>query len=109
MSALRTLRGGKLVSLNGAIFTTSSGNILQPRNIDRMWHDILRLAGGPYRNFHVIRHTHATELLSAGVPIADISRRIGHAKISHTLDLYSHAIPRNDKVIAGKLEMIFGR
>lgn len=109
MAALRTLRSGKLVSFNGPIFTTASGNTLQPRNIDRMWHDILRRAGVPYRNFHVIRHTHATELLSAGVPIADISRRIGHSKISHTLDLYSHAIPRNDKVIASKLELIFGR
>jgi len=31
------------------------------------------------KNFHVLRHTYATTLLAAGVPIIDVSRALGHA------------------------------
>lgn len=41
-------------------------------------------------NFHSLRHTHATMLLEAGANIKDIQRRLGHSKISTTLDTYSH-------------------
>ncbi len=41
-------------------------------------------------NFHNLRHTHATILLENGANIKDIQRRLGHAKISTTMDIYSH-------------------
>lgn len=41
-------------------------------------------------NSHSFRHTHATMLLEAGVPIKEISTRLGHAGISITHDLYVH-------------------
>jgi len=59
-----------------------------------------------HKKFHALRHTHATELLANGVPLIDVSRRLGHAKASTTLDLYGHAIPGNDEKaaeMAGKL------
>ncbi|AJQ26878.1 tyrosine-type recombinase/integrase [Pelosinus fermentans] len=55
------------------------------------------------KNFHVIRHTYATTLLAANVPITDVSRALGHARVSTTLDIYSHAIPENSKLIADKI------
>ena len=41
-------------------------------------------------NFHSLRHTHATMLLEAGAEPKEIQKRLGHSKISTTLDTYSH-------------------
>ncbi|HBG1860693.1 tyrosine-type recombinase/integrase [Clostridioides difficile] len=51
-------------------------------------------------NFHSLRHTHATMLLENGANIKDIQHRLGHAKISTTMDTYSHVTNnmRNQRV-----------
>lgn len=41
-------------------------------------------------NFHALRHTHATMLMEAGANMKDIQERLGHSKISTTIDTYSH-------------------
>jgi len=43
--------------------------------------------------FHDVRHSHARQLLAAGVHPKIASERLGHSTIGITLDLYSHAIP----------------
>ena len=43
--------------------------------------------------FHGLRHTHITHLLMDNVPINVVAERAGHAKVSHTLDLYGHVLP----------------
>lgn len=60
-----------------------------------------------FRNFHALRHTYATTLLASGVPIVDVSRVLGHAKVSTTLDIYGHALPENSKMIADKIANAF--
>lgn len=47
--------------------------------------------------FHCFRHYHATQLLLKGVNVKEVSKRLGHAKIQTTLDLYAHWIPEMDK------------
>lgn len=47
----------------------------------------------PRIRLHDLRHTHATLMLAAGVHPKVVSERLGHASISMTLDVYSHAIP----------------
>lgn len=49
----------------------------------------------------------ATQLLAKGVSIAEVAKRLGHSKISHTLNLYSHAIPDYDKEIPNIIEKIY--
>ncbi len=39
---------------------------------------------------HWMRHTHATALLMAGVPVHVVSRRLGHGDVQTTLELYAH-------------------
>ena len=51
-----------------------------------------REAGVPDLSCHATRHTFVSLALDAGVPIQDISRAIGHAKISTTQDVYAHYI-----------------
>jgi integrase len=38
----------------------------------------------------MLRHTHASHLIWAGVPIPVFSARLGHANIQITVDLYGH-------------------
>ena len=39
---------------------------------------------------HWLRHSHATALLLSGVPVHVVSRRLGHADVQTTLQLYAH-------------------
>ena len=50
--------------------------------------------------FHCFRHYHATQLLLKGINVKEVSKRLGHAKIQTTLDLYAHWIPEMDKSAA---------
>ncbi len=89
------------------IFRTRNNTPLCPHNTERAWRAIVQKAGIPYRNFHVLRHTHATDLLARGVPIVEVARRLGHARVSHTLELYGHAIPRYDQKIADHVAQLY--
>ena len=108
MSAILSIKKSRKVeAIDGLIFRTRTNHPISPRNIEHSWKRLMEKLDIPYRNFHVIRHTHATDLLAAGVPIADVSRRLGHARISYTLDLYGHALPRTDKEIAAKVGTLY--
>lgn len=50
---------------------------------------------------HDLRHTHATLLLTAGVPLNAVSQRLGHASPSITLNVYGHVLRKaEDQAVA---------
>src|SRR5665647_3407800 len=51
-----------------------------------------------------VRHTHATQLLKAGVHPKVVSERLGHASIGITLDTYSHVMPGMQEEAAKKID-----
>lgn len=51
-----------------------------------------RRVGAPVISIHGLRHTHASLLLFAGVSIASVSRRLGHASMTTTQETYLHVI-----------------
>lgn len=54
---------------------------------------LITRAGVPLIRFHDLRHTHASLLLQQGVHPKVVSERLGHSKISITMDTYSHVLP----------------
>lgn len=46
----------------------------------------------PVISIHGLRHTHASLLLYAGVSIASVSKRLGHASMNTTQEIYLHVI-----------------
>ena len=52
---------------------------------------------------HALRHTCATLLLSAGVALHVVQRRLGHSKIEMTLNNYSHVLPAMQQDGAARL------
>jgi integrase len=88
----RLAAGGRWVE-NGLIFANSLGGPIHPRNLLRNFKQLLRDAGLPAIRFHDLRHTAASLMLNAGIPVIVVSRRLGHARASITLDVYGHLIP----------------
>ncbi len=54
----------------------------------------------PALSFHGLRHTHATLLLKAGVPLHVVSRRLGHASEAFTAYVYAHVLPGQQREAA---------
>ena len=55
---------------------------------------------------HKFRHTQASLLISEGVDILTVSKRLGHAKVSTTLDIYSHALAKSDEKASETLDSL---
>jgi integrase len=53
---------------------------------------------------HTLRHSHASILLSSGAPLAAVSKRLGHSKVSTTTDRYSHVLPQDEQKIIDILD-----
>lgn len=62
----------------------------------------------PEIRLHDLRHTGATLLIGNNADIETVSKRLGHAKPSVTLDIYSHALPENDKKASDMLGKMLG-
>lgn len=84
--------GGEHWKEHGLLFTNSLGGPIHPRNLVRDFKQLLRDAGLPTIRFHDLRHTAASLMLNHGVPVIVVSRRLGHAKPSITLDVYGHLL-----------------
>jgi len=57
-------------------------------------------------HFHSLRHTHATMLLESGAEPKDIQARLGHNKISTTMDTYTHVTKKMKNTTVNILEGI---
>ena len=53
---------------------------------------------------HDLRHTHASWLLAAGVPIHVVSARLGHESITTTVNTYGHLVNDADRLAADALD-----
>lgn len=62
-----------------------------------------RAAGLPTFRLHDLRHFMATMMLSEAVPLAVVSQRLNHARISTTVNVYAHALPAWDRPAAETL------
>lgn len=106
---LKRLTVDKVMYFDGYVFHTKNGTPYRMANFNKAWKAILLEAHIPYKNFHVLRHTHATQLLANGVPLLEVSKRLGHSTGSITLNLYGHAIKGYDEKIPEKVTSIFGK
>lgn len=69
------------------------GRPLKPVSLTHEWTRLLSKTSLPRIRFHDLRHTHASQMLAAGVHPKVASERLGHSTIGITLDLYSHVMP----------------
>lgn len=62
----------------------------------------------PRPRIHDLRHTHASTLLAAGVPIHIVQLRLGHESIKTTVDTYGHLLPDAQALAASAASLAFG-
>lgn len=71
------------IFVNGKIYNSTANSVLARhcKNVQV-----------PVISIHGLRHTHASLLLFAGVSIASVSKRLGHASMNTTQETYLHVI-----------------
>ena len=86
-----TLENGKVVD-NDMLFTKWNGEPMDPDIISSWFPKFLEAHDLPDVNFHSLRHSNASILIAAHVPITTVSGRLGHAQTSTTLNYYASAL-----------------
>jgi integrase len=85
------------------VFPTLDGGPQAPSAVSRAWGLVADALGMPEITFHGLRHTHASQLIDAGVDIVTISKRLGHASPDVTLRVYAHLFRRDDDKAAAAI------
>ena len=78
---------------NDYVFPNSSGHATHPDLFTGAFQRLVATLDLPRLRLHDLRHTHATLLLKAGVPIKVVSERLGHATPGFTMATYQHVLP----------------
>jgi len=84
------------------IFCHPDGNYIRPDVVTKAARRIAKKAGLKGVSLHTIRHSHGSQLLSLGVPLPAVSKRLGHANVHVTATVYSHALPE-DEIAAAQI------
>ena len=82
--------------------------LMKPRTSSTLWKamwkptmDSAKAAGFTKSpGVHSLRHSHASHLLSEGVPMHEVSRQLGHSHLSITDAVYAHIVPSRTRSTA---------
>lgn len=93
----------------GLVFTQPAGGPLHPQSVSQSFERAVKRSGIPPITFHGLRHTHATILLGElQVPVHVVSKRLGHASVAFTMDIYSHVLPHYQQDAADAFGALMG-
>lgn len=75
------------------IFTRMDGLVIHPHSLSQAFERAVAKTTLPTVSLHDLRHTHATLLIKAGVPVKVVSERLGHSSPAFTMATYQHILP----------------
>ena len=90
------------IKVQGFVFETANGGAIDYHRVLSCWQQICKLTGIT-KTVHVFRHSFATYLLERGIPVAEVSRILGHADATITYGMYVHSIPNYNQTIIDQL------
>lgn len=98
------------------VFTTETGEAIYYRNAARRGLTRAAEAAGvnrdglPKLSFHDLRHSYGSHLVRSGLDVVRVSRQLGHARPSVTLDVYAHEFEQAQHAedVREKLTAAFG-
>jgi len=89
------------------VFTSKKGTHIRKTNfIRRIFHPAIKELGREGFRFHDLRHTAVALAIDTGVNMKAIQARMGHAKITTTMDTYGHLMPTADADLADALDRL---
>lgn len=74
------------------VVSAFGGEPVNPNTIHKQFLYETMLAGMKRIRFHDLRHTHATIMLEIGENSKVVSEKLGHSKVSITLDKFTHLL-----------------
>ena len=83
---------------NDRLFIQDDSTPMHPDSITDWTSNFIARRHLPHFSPHSLRHTHATLLIAAGVPLPIVSRRLGHSSLTTTTKTYVHAIQAADEI-----------
>jgi integrase len=86
---------GKLPD-DALVFPALDGGPQSPRSFSGEWAELAESIGMGDISLHALRHTHASQLIDAGIDVVAISKRLGHASPNITLQIYAHSFRKRD-------------
>jgi integrase len=98
---------GSLYHKNDYVCRRSDGNVYHPAGYSKFMQRAIKRSGLPPLTFHELRHSCASILRAAGVPIEVISMILGHANVGITQEVYVHMFGDALKQAADKLDEIY--
>lgn len=101
------LRLGEYYENQGFVFAQDNGKPMHPDSVTDWLNKFSTRHGLPHINPHAFRHTMASMLYFNGVDSVSISKRLGHAQVSTTANIYAHVMEEADKKSAEILSDIF--
>ena len=101
------LKNGIPYQLNGFVFSQIDGTAMHPDSVTDYLKKFSKKYNLPHINAHAFRHTMASLLYFNGVDSVSISKRLGHAQVSTTANIYAHIIEEADQRNADILSDIF--
>jgi integrase len=101
---LRLRLGQGRPAADDLVFPLWDGSPYPPDKLSRDWGNVVRARKLPTVSFHSLRHSHASALISAGVDIVSVSRRLGHGSPAVTLTVYAHRFHKNDDAAVRAIE-----
>lgn len=99
---------GFLCQANNKLLVSWDGKAMYTYTFSKWFPDFLVRNGLPRLNFHGLRHTSATFLISQGMDVQTVAGRLGHSTSSTTQNIYSHFLESKDKQAADLMESAFG-
>jgi integrase len=92
------------------VFPNESGRPLSHSNLlSRGLYPALRRAGLRRVRFHDLRHSYASMMLASGADVVRVSRLLGHASPTVTLNVYAHQLPTEHYAsVDGLAKLVYG-
>ena len=95
---------GELWTDSNRLFVQADGKPMHPSTISKWFVKYVGQIGLPVINFHGLRHTNATLLISQNIDVAVVAARLGHAQITTTFNFYVHPIISHNRNAGNALE-----
>lgn len=107
--ALRRWQRDQLAAtgLSVFVFTDEIGEPVRPDRVNHLFRQACKAAAVPNIGPHGMRHTAATLMLGADLPLHVVSQRLGHADTSITASLYAHVLERQRTGAAQALSALY--
>src|ERR1035437_3856970 len=93
---------------SGLVFTTVRGTAVDPRNALRAISTAAKALGMSGVGMHTLRHSFATHMLAAGVPLHTVTELLGHSFVAVTGDVHGHVANQGARFAVRRLSAAMG-